>query len=114
MAGVLATAAAAESVHDFDWGWAFAWIGHLAIAGLELWGLIVICIHAGCLASLVHGAERPVKIVLITFVSQLTTSTIVLLQFERQAFYRLSILWAAFALLAFTYGVRHYTRKART
>lgn len=102
IAGVVTTAATADSF-DVDWSWAFAWIGHLVVAGIQLWGLVVICIHVLCLAALIHGTERVLRVVVITFISQLTTSAIVTVSFEHDALWREVMAWVACAIPALMY-----------
>jgi len=96
LAGAIATAAAAGSIEDMEWALALAWIGHLAVAGFGLWGLLVVCIHAGCLAALVQGTERPLRVLSIAFISQLTTSAIVAVTFDPEGLVRVMVVWAVF------------------
>jgi hypothetical protein len=100
LAGAIATAAGTEELRDIDWVWAFAWIGHLLVAAAGLWGLVVLCIHAGCLGALIHGTEQVLRVLLIAFISQLTTSVIVVAGFERNAWRRLFVVWIACTTLA--------------
>src|SRR5512136_1734465 len=72
IAGVIPTAATAEGLDDASWVWAFAWLGHLVTAGIAIWGLPILCLHAVCLSALIHGTERAWRIVAVTFISQLT------------------------------------------
>ena len=76
-ADAIATAATAGPHDEFNWSWAFSWIGHLALAGFGLWGLVVIAIHACCVSALIQGTERILCVVAIIFSAQLTTSTII-------------------------------------
>ena len=111
LAGVIATAAA-EGAQDVSWAWAFAWIGHLAVAGIGVWGLILLCIHAGCLGALVHGTERVLRVAVIAFISQLTTSGIVVVTFEPDALRRVTIVWLAFATPAIVYLIGGFLKQA--
>jgi hypothetical protein len=109
LAGAIACGAATEGLSEIDWVWGLAWIGHLAVAGAAIWGLIPLCIHAGCLAALIHGTDRVLRPILIAFFTQLTTSAIVTAMFEPQAARRLIIAW----LLCATPAVLYLTARLR-
>ena len=110
LAGVVAAAATADSVEDLSWSWLFAWIGHLAVAGIELWGLVAICIQAWCASALVHGTERALRVVVVAFICQLTTSAIVIVTFEHEYFHRMMILWLPFAALSMMYLIGSFVK----
>ena len=114
LAGAIATAAGTEDLRDIDWVWAFAWIGHLLVAAAGLWGLIVLCIHAGCLGALIYGTEQVLSVLFIAFISQLTTSVIVVAGFEQNAWRRLILVWLLCAIptiICLTGGLRKQKRE---
>lgn len=98
---------------DIEWGWAFAWIGHLAVAGVALWGLLVICIHVWCISELVNGTERPFRTLVIAFFVQLTTSSIVILTLEREVFERIAVVWVACATVVINYLLWSFLKQKR-
>jgi len=93
LAGIVATAAAAGDFRDWDWFWAFAWIGHLAIAAIGVWGLLVICLHAFCVSALVNGTDNVFRVLLTVFTLQLTTSTVAILCVEPENWIRSLTAW---------------------
>ena len=105
LAGALATAATAEHFQDFSWYWALAWVWHLAVAGIGLWGLIVVCVHVWCMSALIHGTDRVLRPLVIAFVAQLTTSAIVIVTLERDDFQRVLMVWLPCATLSMIYLV---------
>jgi hypothetical protein len=112
LAGALATAVTAERVDDVSWFWLLAWVGHLAAAGIGLWGLIVICIHVWCVSSLVHGTERVLRVIVVAFFVQLTTSAIVIVTFEHEHFHRMMMLWLPFATISIILFIGSSLRQA--
>jgi hypothetical protein len=113
LAGALATAATAEGLDDISWYWTVAWVWHLVAAGMGLWGLIVICIHVWCVSSLVHGTERVLRVVVVAFFAQLTTSAIVIVTLEREYFHRMIILWLPFATISIMYFIGSFVKQIR-
>ena len=60
-------------------GWpllAAAWLGHLILAGLCIWGIAFVLIHIWCLYSLIFTEESRRRALAVAFLSQLTVSTI--------------------------------------
>jgi hypothetical protein len=60
-------------------GWpllAAAWLGHLILAGLCIWGIAFVLIHIWCLYSLIFTEESRRRALAVAFWSQLTVSTI--------------------------------------
>jgi len=107
VAGLIPTVAA-QGMDDVSWIWVLAWLGHLAVAGMALWGLLVVAIHAGCLSALIHGTHRLLPIVAITFVSQLTASSIVIVMLNDDVLQRVLLVWLACVIPATTYLVRSF------
>ena len=112
LAGAVATATA-EGVEDVDWLWAFAWVRHLAFAGIALWGLLVILIHAFCVSALVYGTDRVLRVVVIAFIVQLTTSMIVVVTFDREALPRALTIWIPSAIISLVYLIVSFVRQRR-
>ena len=79
---------------EFVWTLAFAWIGHLIVASICLWGLLVICLHGISVAALVHGTHSVPRVLSIVFVAQITTSTIIVLVWDADTWWRPLIAWA--------------------
>jgi hypothetical protein len=106
VAGIIPTAAAAEGFDNASWAWAFAWLGHLAIAGIAVWGVVVICIHVACLSALIHGTGRVLRVVAAAFGAQLTTSAIAVVSFDHDTFRRVAIAWlvCTIPLISFVIG----------
>ena len=61
------------------------------------------CIHVWCISELVHGTERPLRMIVIAFFIQLTTSSIVILTLEDDVFERIAVVWIACASVAINY-----------
>ena len=83
------------------------------MAGLAFWGLLVMCIHVWCISELVHGAERPLRVIVIAFFVQLTTSSIVVLTLEDDVFQRIAVVWIACATVAINYLIASFIRQKR-
>jgi hypothetical protein len=99
LAGVIATAAATDNLNDLDWFWALAWIGHLAVAAVGVWGLLVICLHAFCASALIHGTDHVLRTIVMAFVLQLVTSSIVMMFFESEHWVRLIVVCGSLSLI---------------
>jgi hypothetical protein len=116
LAGVVATATA-ESRYGypthFEWEWGFAWIAHLAVAGIAFWGLLVMCVHVWCISELVHGTERPLRMIFIAFFVQLTTSSIMILTLEDDVFERIAVVWVACATVGISYFILSLLKQRR-
>jgi hypothetical protein len=78
---------------ELDWTLTFAWVGHLILATLFLWGIIVLCIHGLCLAALAHGTHGTLRVLSIVFVAQLTTSTIFVMLGRGDWWWRPALAW---------------------
>ena len=113
LAGVIATAAGADSVDDVSWVWTLAWLGHLFIAGMGAWGLPIVFIHAMCLGVLLHRTERVMRVLAIAFISQLTTSAIVVAGFEHAHSGRVMIVLVAFAMPLMVYLMGGFLKQAQ-
>lgn len=111
LAGAIATAAAAEHIDDLSWYWAVAWAWHLGVAGIEIWGLLVICIHAFCLSALIHQTDRVLRVLVIAFTVQLTTSMIVVVTIFRYALPRAAAIWLPLATISMIYLIRSFVRQ---
>ena len=103
---------------NIGWAWILAWLGHLILAAMGLWGLIVICIHVGCLAALIQGTERVMTVLAIAFVSQLTASALVVTAFDNggdgaDIKRRITIVWLACAVPVIVFLVGSFVRQAR-
>jgi hypothetical protein len=112
VAGVIATAAGADSIDDVGWVWGLAWLGHLFIAGMGAWGLPVVFIHAMCLGVLLQRTERTMRVLMVAFISQLTTSAIVVAGFEQAHSRRVMIVLVAFTMPAIVYLIRGFLKQA--
>jgi hypothetical protein len=55
------------------------------------------------LAALIHGTERVLRVVVITFISQLTTSAVVTVSFDHDTLHPVMIAWLACAIPAIVY-----------
>ena len=113
LAGAIPVIAGTRGLEEDGWGIAFAWVGHLAVAGIALWGLAVICVHACCLSSLIHGTGSSPRSLALAFITQLSTSSVVLLLFEAENKERLVATWCGFALLTAAFFAASYWREAR-
>ena len=110
LAGAIAKVATGEY---FDWFWALAWVVHLAFAGIGLWGLLVILLHAFCLSALVNGTDRVLRIIVIAFTAQLTTSMIVVVTFDAEALPRALTIWTPLAAISLIYLIVSFARQRR-
>ncbi len=110
LAGAIAMKATTENA---DWSWAFGWIWHLAAAGIGLWGLLVLVIHASCVSALVYGTDRVLRVIVIAFIAQLTTSTIIVVTFDREALPRALTIWIPLAALSIIFLIGSYARQGR-
>ncbi len=54
----------------------FAWILHLVVAGVGLWGIVFVLLHTWCLHSLIYTEDSRLRALAGAFLSQLTVSTI--------------------------------------
>jgi len=65
-------------VRGDDYGIAvfFAWILHLIVAGIGLWGIAFVLLHVWCLHSLIYTEDSRLRALAGAFLSQLTVSTI--------------------------------------
>ncbi len=61
---------------------AVAWVGHWAIAGLMLWGLVALLVPVWSLHELLHGNRNPFLALAPTLIVQLTVSTIAVCIFD--------------------------------
>jgi hypothetical protein len=113
VAGAIPTAVAADRLDEMGWELALAWIGHLAVAGMALWGLLIVCAHVYCLTALIHGIGSAPRAVVVAFVSQITTSTAVLLLIGSDHWSRLVATWGCFVILSTVYFVNDFFRQAR-
>ena len=113
LAGAIA-AATAEGVEFIDWWWwAFAWVRHLAFAGIGLWGLLVILLHAFCVSALVNGTDRVLRVIVIAFIAQLTTSMIVVVTFDGEALPRALTIWTPLAAISLICLIVSFVRQRR-
>ena len=110
LAGAIAKMATGEYI---DWFWAFAWVGHLAFAGIGLWGLLVILIHAFCVSALVNGTDRVLRVIVTAFIVQLTTSMIVVVTFDRDTLPRALTIWIPSAAVSSIYLIVSFVRQRR-
>ena len=101
-AGAIAMAATANG-DEPNWSWALAWVWHLAVAGIALWGLLVVCIHAFCISALVNGTDRVLRVIVIAFSVQLTTSLIVTVIMDPETWVRALVVGLPLTLLAAAY-----------
>jgi hypothetical protein len=81
VAGALPACAGAESLNKLNqdylnWGLLVVWIGHLVMAGIQIWGLLFVGAHALCLSALMNTDGPLWRVVVVTFMLQLTVSTI--------------------------------------
>jgi len=113
LAGAIAKAATAQGLEDVDWFWALAWVWHLAVAGIELWGLLVLLIHAFCLTALVYGTDRVLRVIVIAFIAQLTTSLIVVVTFDGDTLPRALTIWIPLAGISIIYLIGSFARQRR-
>lgn len=116
LAGIVATATVESNrgyPTQFEWMWGLAWIGHLAVAGIAFWGLLIMCIHAWCISELVHGTERPLRVIVIAFLVQLTTSSIVTVAIEHDVLTRIAVMWGACATVALNYLIGSFVKEKR-
>ncbi|MGO9588098.1 MAG: hypothetical protein ACLP2Y_18120 [Limisphaerales bacterium] len=111
LAGAIATAATVEHIDDLSWLWAFAWAWHLAVAGMWLWGLLIICIHAFCLSALIHGTDRVLRVIVIVFTVQLTTSTIVIVTINKDTLPHAAAVWLPLATISTIYLIRSFVKQ---
>lgn len=54
----------------------FAWILHLIVAGIGLWGVVFVVLHVWCLHSLIYTEASRRRALAGAFLSQLTVSTL--------------------------------------
>jgi hypothetical protein len=85
----------------------------LIVAGIAMWGLLVLCIHAYCLAALVHGTARPLRPMAAAFLAQLTASAIVAAMLQEEVFVRVASVWTVCATLAVGYFIWSFARQRR-
>ena len=111
LAGAIASAASIESIHDLSWFWTVAWLWHLGVAGIEIWGVLIICIHAFCLTALIQGTDRVLRVLVIIFIVQLTTSMIVVVTFDRDALPRAAAVWLPLATISTIYLIRSFVKQ---
>jgi hypothetical protein len=113
LAGAIATAATVERIDDLSWLWlwAVAWVWHLAVAGMWLWGLLIICIHAFCLSALIHGTDRVLRVIVIAFTVQLTTSMIVVVTINRDTLPHAAAVWLPLATISTIYLIRSFVKQ---
>jgi hypothetical protein len=111
LAGAIATAATVERIDDLSWFWAVAWVWHLGVAGLEIWGLLIICIHAFCLSALIDGTDRVLRVIVIVFTVQLTTSMIVVVTLDRGALPHAAAIWLPLATISTIYLIRSFVKQ---
>ena len=111
LAGAIAMAATIERIDDLGWFWAVAWIWHLGVAGIEIWGLFIICIHAFCLSALIHGTNRVLRVLVIAFIVQLTTSMIVVVTIFGGTLPRAAAIWLPLATISTIYLIRSFVKQ---
>jgi hypothetical protein len=113
LAGAIATATTVHDFNEADWMWAFVWIGHLAVAAFGVWGLLVICLHAFCVSALIHGADRPLRVVAIAFAAQMAASTIVVVTLESDSWQWSVAVGGALVVIAMAYLIQSFRGERR-
>ncbi len=93
LAGLIAAVAADGIPSEFDLLYVFSWIAHLGVAGICIWGLFVLCLHGLLVSALLHGHERPLHLLALAFLLQLTTSSIVEIMWEHSEWTRICLVW---------------------
>lgn len=87
----------------FLFAFSCTWILHWILSGIALWGLFALCVHVGCLHSLIYSTRDPFRDLIIVFCNQIVISTFVTWNFYHGGDERIAILIVGG--IAFTIGV---------
>jgi len=110
VAGAIPSVLSAQWPPEIGWFIVLAWLVHLVYAGMAIWGLLTICVHALCLAALIYGTHNGFAALSITFFAQLTTSTIVVILLDSDLWWRPATGWAFCSCFLACYWITSFRR----
>jgi hypothetical protein len=95
---------------------AFGWMGHWIMAGVMLWGLLVVLAPIWCLYELLHGSRNPLLVLVALLITQLLVSTVAVCTFaggeERMHPIIASSMVTLFAIIVTLWATRVAARRA--